>query len=134
MATERWPTSQARMALGARFNLPYDDSMQDWEWQVADPARLSEFLGAYSSGQLTDDERFSLMEVMVQCVEEISPEAPFQAAWAALEPLLATNAALHRTTVEYWARLDTNEEEEMWRVSPNMCRLYMSWSEAANDI
>ena len=82
----------------------------------------------------SDDECFSLMEIMVQCVEDISPEAPFQAAWAALEPLLAINAALHRSTVEYWARLDTNEEEEMFRVSPNMRRLYMSSSEAANDI
>jgi hypothetical protein len=75
MATERWPTSQARMALSARFKLPYDDSMQDWEWEVADPARLSEFLGAYSCGQLTDDERFSLMESWFS-VSRTSPPKP----------------------------------------------------------
>ena len=30
----------AMESLSARFGLPFDESMQDWEYQVADAARL----------------------------------------------------------------------------------------------
>jgi len=94
--------------------------MQDWEWEVADATRLPEFLTTYVSGQLTDDERFSLMEIMIQCVEESEPSERFEAAWTSLEPLLAGNASLHRSTVEYWACLDSKKDEDMFRVSRRM--------------
>ena len=45
--------------------------MQDWEWEVASPERIDEFLAAYEGGELTDDERFTLMETLLQSFEDV---------------------------------------------------------------
>ena len=53
---QRWPSTTARKSLAGRFGLPYDPRMQDWEWEVADPSRIPEFLAAYQDSGLTDEE------------------------------------------------------------------------------
>jgi len=120
MVATRHPTKAARTALAMRLGFPNNELMQDWEWQVADSSRLSDFFDAYASGQLTDDERFSLVEIIVQSVEDLQTEDAIDIAWTLLEPLLLANSALHESTVEYWARLDANAYDEMFRVSPRM--------------
>jgi hypothetical protein len=45
--------------------------MQDWEWEVADSERINEFPSAYESGELSDDERFTLMETILQSFEDL---------------------------------------------------------------
>ncbi|MCP5384447.1 MAG: hypothetical protein H6913_07510 [Altererythrobacter sp.] len=45
--------------------------MQDWEFEVADANRIDEFLSAYQSQELTDDERFTLMEMIIQSFEDL---------------------------------------------------------------
>lgn len=44
---------------------------QDWEWEVADPARIDEYLNAYHVGEFTDDERFTLMETLIQAFDDL---------------------------------------------------------------
>jgi hypothetical protein len=62
----RSPTRAAINALALRFDLPNTQGMQDWEHEVADADRIHEFIAAYQSGQLDDDERFTLMELIIQ--------------------------------------------------------------------
>jgi len=120
----RFPTTAAQRSLAARFALPYSDQMQDWEYEVADPQRFGEFLSTYGSPDLTEDERFSLMEILIQCAEEIEPEVAHRTAWAAIEPLLLANRRIHESTIEYWARLGETEPESYFRVSLEMRRLW----------
>jgi len=61
-----YPTRTAIDALAARFGLPNRPDMQDSEWEVAGPTRLDELINAYKSGELDDDERFTLMETIIQ--------------------------------------------------------------------
>jgi len=125
---EHYPNTAARMSLAARLDLPYSDSMQDWEYEVAQPERLTELLSVYASAELSDDERFSLMRMLVQCVEEIEPDGAYEAAWSATEPLLAASPELHRSTIAYWAQLGPTDSEELFRVSPGMRKLWSSIS------
>jgi len=66
----RFPTAEAIESLAQRFHLPNHPNMQDWEWEVADPSRINEFVAAYKGGELNDDERFVLMETIIQSFEE----------------------------------------------------------------
>jgi hypothetical protein len=66
----RFPTEQAIASLAARFDLPNESYMQDWEWEVADPERIDEYITVYNSGELNDDERFTLMETIVQLTSQ----------------------------------------------------------------
>jgi hypothetical protein len=55
--------------------------MQDWPWEVADAERLDEFLAAYEGGNLSEDERFTLMEVILQSFEDLAASTGFDARW-----------------------------------------------------
>jgi hypothetical protein len=103
---QRWPSTSARKALAARFGLPHDPIMQDWEWEVADASRFNEFLAAYDDPRLTDDERFSLMEMLIQSVADMElADVEISVLWMAVSTRLRANPALHASTMEYWAGL-----------------------------
>src|SRR5262245_56316222 len=92
--------------------------MRDWEWDVADPSRFEKFLDAYSSGGLTDDERFALMEVLIQCVEEMGlPAVGSSPQWQAVASRLLAHPELHASSVRYWSCLNGHDLENCFGVT-----------------
>lgn len=120
----RHPTSAARQALAARFALPCTSDMQDLEWAVASADRFAEFLETYRTADLTDDERFSLMEILVQCVEEFESQSSDATAWQAVAPLLLSRPELHSTTIAYWAQPDETGPIAFFNVTPAMRQIW----------
>lgn len=95
--------------------------MQDWEWEIADHARIDSFVDLYTSGDLSDDERFSLMEIILQSSEEHPAELAAQPRWAEIDDLLRANSQLHAATIYYWSMFDTEPgDDSVWRVTPTM--------------
>ena len=70
---KRYPTREGRDALAARLGLKISPFSQDWEREVAEPARFADWLAVYCVEPLSDEERFSLMEMLVQCVDDMVP-------------------------------------------------------------
>jgi hypothetical protein len=124
---QRFPTLAAIDSLTARFGFRNELGMQDWEYEVSDPNRIEEFLDAYESGELTEDERFILMMTIIDSFEATlmgSSEASGQPMtenplWQRIHTLLEKDIAVHIGTVWYWACLG-NKLEDSWRVVPSM--------------
>ena len=114
----RFPTAGAIASLAARFGFPNTPDMQDWEWEVADQTRIDEFISAYRSGELTDDERFTLMETILQSFEELDAALRDDARWTKLLEILETNVEIHIHSIWYWSDVDNDLEGETWRVTP----------------
>ncbi|MGM9479651.1 hypothetical protein ACS5PN_00490 [Roseateles sp. NT4] len=114
------PSAAARQSLAQRFGLPCEDWMQDWEWQVASPDRFEDFLHAYCTADLSNDERVSLMEMLIRCVEDMHANAT---AWGAIEPLLRARSDLHGASILYWANPQEEDEDNLWQVSRLMRRV-----------
>ena len=114
------PCKEARKELAILFQLPYSDVMQDWEWEVAQAAHFDEFLNAYINHELSEAARWSLMEVLIQSVEDMPSNSDLDAAWRKLEPLLKARVSLHGDTIHYWACVETNDPTGFFRVSPAM--------------
>jgi hypothetical protein len=93
--------------------------MQDWEWQVADATRLDEFIGAYRDPELSEDERFTLMETIIQSCEDLGDGLSDDRRWVEVRALLEEHIDLHISSVWYWACLET-ELFDAWEVSPFM--------------
>ena len=93
--------------------------MQDWEWEVADSNRINEFLDAYENGQLTDDERFTLMETIIQSFEDLEANMTQHECWAKFLSLIEANINLHLYTVWYWSDLD-----ESWKIMPFLRQIF----------
>ena len=94
--------------------------MQDWEWQVADPARIDELLAAYESDELTDDERFTLMETILQSFEQLPHAIDEDPRLPKLLALLERNARLHRHTIWQWCAYQIGDLDDAFQVSPYM--------------
>jgi hypothetical protein len=101
--------------------------MQDWEWEVADASRFTEFLSLYQQGGLEEDELFSLMEVLVQCVEDMLENMPDQTiadrAWSCVEPLFLHRPELHISTAQYWACVGKTDPTNLFAISPRFRKL-----------
>ena len=107
----RFHTKEARDKLAARFGLPNEAGMQDWHWQVADPERVDEFLAAYRSGELSEDERFTLMDTIIHSSQGWTDTETELRQWNDILALLEENIELHIYTLCYWACLETSEDE-----------------------
>lgn len=113
-----YPTTAARKSLALRFGLAYSDQMQDWEWEVADKSRFFDFLAAYQDAGTTDEERYSLMEILIQCVDDDLRHENQTTAWPLVESLLLQNPKLHRTTVLYWSCGNEKSPEYCFPATP----------------
>src|SRR5690349_10434826 len=105
----RLVTGDAIEALAARFNLPIGPNDQDWEYTAADPSRLREFLEALEGDDLTDAERFTLSEMVMQCFEDSLPldePRPTPPEWRRFEALLRARPKLHAFALCYWSTLE----------------------------
>jgi hypothetical protein len=92
--------------------------MQDWPWQVADAQRLDEFLAAYEYGGLNDDERFTLMEMILQSFEDLAASTGFDARWDRALDTIDRNIDLHASSVWYWSALDNDDPGALWLITP----------------
>lgn len=123
----RHPTRAAIDSLAKRFALPNEPHMQDWEYVVADRTRLPELLQALEREELTDDERFTLSETVMQCFEDL-PEEGRQLdqtdEWKRFAVLLRARPRLHAHTLCYWSALDSTPDDA-WRVSRFVRQLWI---------
>ena len=116
----RFPTGEAIASLVERFNFPYSSDMQDWEWEVADPNRIEEFVAAYTSGELNEDERFVLMETIIQSFEDLCSSLDDNKKWHEVVELLESNLDLHIYSVWYWSDDENESLRDSWYVAPYM--------------
>ena len=118
----RYPTQFAIQTLAKRFNLPNSQTMQNWEYEVADSNRINEFLKAYIEESLTEDEKFVLMEILIQSFDDSDRNLAQDIDWQCLLYLLEKNIELHATTICYWACGNT-AYDLCWTVTPYLRKI-----------
>jgi hypothetical protein len=132
----RCGTTASQASIARILNLPEPGKMeQDWEICSADPARVGEFVTAYESyPSLTDDERFTLMELIVASFDELLQNGSDGDDLAsAIRGAIVSNFELHACTVYYWClwnRGCTPPADEMFAVTPLMRDIWLSRGES----
>ena len=114
----RYSTREAIGFLAARFRLSNDLDMQDWEIEVADAARIDEFLTVLRLEKLDEDQQFTLMAILVQSFEESNSELRLDSRWKEVLSVLDQKPELHAYTIWYWSCTSESDEENIFRVSP----------------
>jgi hypothetical protein len=110
----RHPTRAAIERLSAELGLA--QISQDWELEAADPNRVFEFLNYYDTQQLNDDERFTLMSLIVASFDEVlSGETMMQ---DQIVVRLNTRFDLLNSLIQYWAMPDCAETESGFNFTP----------------
>jgi hypothetical protein len=102
-------------------------SMQDWPLEVADHARVAEFIELLREASDPDD-RHALMELVLFSLDEA--ETDFQSeSWPAVSELLEREPLLHANTIIYWSAGELSDDgvwrllrdhEGWWSLTPRM--------------
>ena len=99
----RFPTADAIASLVSRFHFAVDPHMQDHEAELADPQRIDEFLAVYEGGDLTEDEQFLLMAILLNSFEFAEVPLASQPQWPRTLELLDRDIQVHIYSMLYFS-------------------------------
>lgn len=110
--------------LTALLKLPATGAEQDWDVELADAARLSDFLAAYEDLPLEPSDRSALMALLLASTDRfIGEEGQLPREWERISALLRGEKDLHRETISYWSREDENDPDGWFALTPYMREL-----------
>jgi hypothetical protein len=102
---------------------------QDWEICSAAPNRLREFLALYGRTSLTEDEKFTLMEIILASFDALlEAEGQCDDVERLLGQAIRCNFELHAFTVHYWCLWDHGDHpapHEQFHITPFMRKLWL---------
>ncbi|MCG7410890.1 hypothetical protein MH117_26255 [Paenibacillus sp. ACRRX] len=115
-------TKSAIEGLVKKVKLPAPDEFsQDWEFEVSDSSRITEFLYVYENIDLNKDEKFALMIIIISSFNDAIVEGKAQENSASLiRYYLLQDIGIHKNTVYYWSMLDEDDLEICHAVSSFM--------------
>lgn len=105
----RYPTGAAIDRLSSDLGLAEID--QDWELLAADPRRVAEFLDYYDTRQLNDDERFTLMSLIIASFDEFLYSGRDEVLQDRIVARISAEFDLLNYLVQHWAFPDVTDEE-----------------------
>lgn len=127
----RYPTAAAIRRINSLLGISEDQYGQDWEFEMSDASRLHEYLDIYENQLTNDDERFSLMAMIVDAYEhsDLDPDM-----WSRIRGHLKAEFHVHQYTVLYWCVMEEEfydkEVGNWWDITPRMREL---WNECRNN-
>lgn len=118
----RYPAQTAIESLASRFGFVLHPRMQDPEVAWADAERIDEFLAAYESDELNEDECFTLMAITLNSFEFADRPLALLPQWPRTLALLERDIATHIHSVLYFANPRSTEEDwvigrDLWRIA-----------------
>jgi hypothetical protein len=131
MAALRYQRQQFRCQTGAAIDrlsadLGLAEVGQDWELEAADASRVIEFLDYYDTRELNDDERFSLMSLIIASFDERLSNGPDPVLQDRIAARLNSRFDLLNYLVQYWALADEEASDDAFRFTPIARRIMQS--------
>lgn len=124
----RFVTRKAIEDLTINLNLQYTLSdYQDWEFIVGKSEDIEEDIEDYINyytNESDEDNKFALMEIIIQATEDQTTENDFLKYLKIVINLLKGNFHLHEYSVFYWSCFENKNIEDCWKVSPFMRELW----------
>ncbi len=111
-------TKKAIEELAEELNLPFDEWMQDWPFEVVNPSDIDKYINHYKL--LNDDnKKIVLLDGIIQSVEEQSNEELFQKYLKTVRQILEKDYDIYEYQIYYWACLENNKNEidDCWKVT-----------------
>ncbi|WP_145046595.1 hypothetical protein [Paenibacillus xylanexedens] len=116
----KYVTGHAVRSLCSKLNLKSQGEFtQDWEYEVADASRITEFLDAYEQYPWDVEEKFALMIIIIESCNDALVEGTCDPEIInVLKHHLILDADIHYNTLHYWALLDEPELDNCFAITP----------------
>jgi hypothetical protein len=109
-------TSNAMKSLAKDLGLHYDETMQDWAYEVANQNDIEKYLDHYDT-LIDADMKFVMMEMIIQSNNDQVGADKLEFYWNRIEKRLVQDFDIHEYTIYYWA-VANNGDEKGWPISP----------------
>ena len=115
-------TKEAIENLNTKLCLPnLDQFSQDWEYELADSSRILEFITFYEQHDLTKDEKFALMSLIISCFDDYLSEGKgLGEIWNQIRYYLLKDYQIHINKIRYWSLEEEDDIENCFSVTPLM--------------
>ncbi len=103
------PNQKSRERLSIKLGLEFNESMQDWEYEISDCTRIDEFIHEYDKSETSESEKQSLMEIILSSLNDIVSDGnngEFEQHLDQVVKRLTSNEVLHVGSQKYWMEND----------------------------
>lgn len=127
----KYSKTSSRIKMAKLLNLPYNNSMQDWEIEVSHPKLISSIITIFETSRLDDDDKFVLMQILIASADELFNDnlSEFEKKWPRIELCLRENRVLYASIIHYWAWDYPVEENPAITI-----QMRMLWDEIIDEI
>ena len=121
----RYSTSTSEKKLSERLGINWYHNIQDWDLITSDYGRISDFLKIYQTELKDDDDKFTLMQLIISSFDDGISNANSKELknWKVCKTILLKECYLHYSTIKYWSLLDT-EIEDTFSITPLMREIW----------
>jgi len=120
----RWGTKKAIDELAKELDLPNEEWMQDWPYEVANDSDIEKYIAHYKT-LADEDKKFVLMKAIIQAIEEQTTEELFLRYWDEIKPILEEDFTIHEYTIYYWSCFDIEDLDDCWIITSFMRQLWL---------
>lgn len=125
----KYASKDSEIKLADMFDLfRPEHCIQDWEYCATeeDPARLHKLVRACRDLSFTDEERSSLMMIVLNSMNHLclTHDAPSPPHWNEAVEVLRENQSEYQELIDLWRSLDTPDPEDRSYLSPHMIRAF----------
>jgi hypothetical protein len=121
----RYGTRKAIDELAIDLNLPHEDWMQDWPYEVVKPEDIERYIHHYKIIR-DEDKKFVLMEAIIQANSDQQLKEDMEKYWQMVKPLLQQDFSIHEYTIFYWCCFETEDINDCFAITPY---LRVLWTE-----
>ncbi len=119
----KYETQNAIVFLAEKLNLKFNESMQDWAYEIANPKDIDKYIAVYE--QLIDpDQKFVLMLILIQATEDQSTNELIFYYFKIIEVFLELDFQIHAYSIYYWCVFENENLEDSWTISKYMRDLW----------
>jgi len=114
----RYPSGISEEKLSKALGLYWSNDTQDWDLVVSDANRIEEFLKFYLDKLKDDDDKFTLMGLIISSFDDIAPnfDKDTSKLWDVCKTILVKECYLHYSTIMYWCLFE-NEPDNTFPIS-----------------
>jgi len=115
--------------LNERLSLNYTGQEQDWDLELADPNRITDFLNFIRDQNLSIEEKYAVMALVLSSYDDRLNYNPVSVAdneiWYSITELLNQSPEIYSDLLNYWALWNNQREEYLFAIT-KLVREYLT--------
>lgn len=106
--------------LSKELSLPFTGIEQDWDLEMANSNRISDFLKFYKQNNLSVSKKIAVMSLILASYNDFLNENNLENddKWNEIKSVLKSEKMIFDVLIDYWSLSNELEEDNLFRITP----------------